>query len=105
MQADVLNRRPDNGEAPGLGREGVNLIDPLPHIAEEAFDGIGGLNMPMHAALSMDIDFIDTRRVFMANLEIWEAIASADPAASFAHTEADIDYYLTVLNSFLDEIT
>ena len=49
MQADVLNRRPDNSETTGLGGEGVNLIDPLPHIAEEAFDGIGGLNMPMHA--------------------------------------------------------
>ena len=60
--------------------------------------------MPMHAALSMDIDLIDTRRVFMANRGIWEAIATAGPAASFAHTDADIDYYLTVLNSFLDEI-
>ena len=74
------------------GRSGFCLRPNLPLDAEDA-------------ALSMDIDFIDTRRVFMANLEIWEAIASADPAASFAHTEADIDYYLTVLNSFLDEIT
>ena len=41
----------------------------------------------------------------MANHGIWEAIATAGPAASFAHTEADIDYYLSVLNSFLDEIT
>ena len=57
------------------------------------------------AALSLDIDFIDTRRVFMVNRGIWEAIATAGPAASFAHTEADIDYYLSVLNSFLDEIT
>ena len=104
MQADVLNRRPDNGEATGLGGKHVDLIGALSHIAEEAFDGIGGLNMPMHAALSMDIDFIDTRRVFMANRGIWEAIATAGPAASFAHTDADIDYYLTVLNSFLDEI-
>ena len=53
----------------------------------------------------MDIDFIDTRRVFMTNRGIWEAIATAGPAASFAHTGADIDYYLTVLNSFFDEIT
>ena len=58
-----------------------------------------------HTALSMDIDFIDTRRVFMANCGIWEAIATAGPDASFAHTDADIDYYLTVLNNFLDEIT
>ena len=53
---------------------------------------------------SLDIDFIDTRRVYMANRGIWEAIATAGPAASFAHTEADIDHYLSVLNRFLDEI-
>ena len=49
MQADVLDRRPDNGQTTGFGREGVDLIGALSHIAEEAFDGIGGLNMPMHA--------------------------------------------------------
>lgn len=48
MQADVLYRRPDNAETTGLGREGVNLIGTLPHIAEETFDGIGGLNVSMH---------------------------------------------------------
>ena len=66
------------------------------------------LTLPLNAedaSLSLDIDFIDTRRVFMANRGIWEAIATAGPAASFAHTEVDIDYYLSVLNSFLDEIT
>jgi glutamate-1-semialdehyde 2,1-aminomutase len=74
------------------GRSGFCLRPVLPLNAEDA-------------ALSLDIDFIDTRRVFMANRGIWEAIATAGPAASFAHTEADIDYYLFVLNSFLDEIT
>ena len=48
MQADVLHRRPDNGQTTGFGREGVNLIGALPHIAEEAFDGISGLNVSMH---------------------------------------------------------
>ncbi len=48
MQTDILDRRPDNGEATGLRREPVNLISVLPHIAEQTFDGIGGLNMPMH---------------------------------------------------------
>jgi hypothetical protein len=48
MQADVLHRRPDNAETAGLGRKGVNLISTLPHIAEETFDGIGGLNVLMH---------------------------------------------------------
>ena len=41
----------------------------------------------------------------MANRGIWEAIATAGPSASFAYTDADIDYYLNVLSSFLDEIT
>jgi glutamate-1-semialdehyde 2,1-aminomutase len=74
------------------GRSGFCLRPTLPLNAEDAF-------------LSLDIDFIDARRVFMANHGIWEAIATAGPAASFAHTEANIDYYLDVLNSFLDEIT
>ena len=74
------------------GRSGFCLRPTLPLDAEDA-------------ALSMDIDFIDTRRVFMANRGIWEAIATAGPAASFAHTDTDIDRYLDVLNSLLDEIT
>jgi glutamate-1-semialdehyde 2,1-aminomutase len=73
------------------GRSGYCLRPTLPLNAEDA-------------ALSLDIDFIDTRRVYMANRGIWEAIATAGPAASFSHTEADIDYYLSVLNNFLDEI-
>ena len=48
MQADVLHRRPDNAETTGLGREGINLIGALPHIAEETFDRIGRLNVSMH---------------------------------------------------------
>jgi glutamate-1-semialdehyde 2,1-aminomutase len=73
------------------GRSGFCLRPNLPLNAEDA-------------ALSMDIDFIDTRRVYMANRAIWEAIATAGPAASFAHTDDDVDYYLSVVNSFLDEI-
>jgi glutamate-1-semialdehyde 2,1-aminomutase len=73
------------------GRSGFCLRPTLPLDAEEA-------------ALSLDPDFIDTRRVFMANRGIWEAIATAGPAASFAHTESDIAAYLEILNSFLDEI-
>ena len=49
MQTDILDGRPDNGQTTGLRREGVNLIGTLPHIAEETFDSIGGLNVPVHA--------------------------------------------------------
>ena len=73
------------------GRSGFCLRATLPLNAEEA-------------SQSMDIDFIDTRRVYMANRGVWEAIATAGPAASFVHTEGDIDYYLGVLDGFLDEI-
>src|SRR2546422_4091195 len=48
MQANVLDRCPDDREAARLGREDINLIGALTHIAKETFDGIGGLNMPMH---------------------------------------------------------
>ena len=50
MQADVLDRRPDNGQTTGFGREGVDLIGALSHIAEETFDRIGGLNVSMQGS-------------------------------------------------------
>ncbi len=37
-----------NRQATVLGREDVDLISPLPHIAEETFNGIGGLNVAVH---------------------------------------------------------
>lgn len=73
------------------GRSGFCLRPNLPLNAEDA-------------ALSMDIAFIDTRRIFMANRGIWDAIATGGPAASFAHTTADIDRYLAALDTFLEEI-
>ena len=48
MQADILDRGPDNRQATVLSREDVDLISPLPHIAEETFNGISGLNVAMH---------------------------------------------------------
>ncbi len=49
MQADVLDGGPDNREATGFGGEDVNLIGTLPHIAKQAFESIGRLNVPVHA--------------------------------------------------------
>ncbi len=48
VQADILDSGPHNGQATVLGREDINLIGALAHIAEETLDGIGGLNVPMH---------------------------------------------------------
>ncbi len=53
-------------------------------------------NLPRNLAEalpSLDQPFSDTRRVFMANRGVWEAIATAGPQASFAHSEADVDRY------------
>jgi glutamate-1-semialdehyde 2,1-aminomutase len=53
---------------------------------------------------SMDIAFSDARRVFMANRGIWEAIYSAGPQVSFAHSEADVSQYLEVAGAFMREL-
>ena len=60
--------------------------------------------MPLEAASTIDVELIDTRRVFMANRGVWDAIATAGPQAGFAHTPSDIDHYVAVFSSFLDEI-
>jgi len=73
--------------------------------------GRSGISMtPEHprnaaaAASTIDVELIDTRRVFMANRGVWEAIATAGPQAGFAHTASDIDHYLNVFSAFLDGI-
>lgn len=57
------------------------------------------------AAAAMDIFFTNTRRVFMANRGIWEALDTAGPACSFAHVEADVDLYLEVSEAFVQRTT
>ena len=56
------------------------------------------------AEVSLDYEFIDSRRVFMANRGIWDAVASAGPQVSFAHTASDVDRYLATAGLFLDEL-
>ncbi len=56
------------------------------------------------AARSLDYELIEARRVYMANRGIWDAVSSAGPQASFAHTATDIDRYLALADSFLGEI-
>jgi glutamate-1-semialdehyde 2,1-aminomutase len=57
------------------------------------------------ANLSIDADFIDCRRVYMANRGVWDAIISAGPQVSFAHSEADVDTYLRLAGEFLAELS
>jgi glutamate-1-semialdehyde 2,1-aminomutase len=73
------------------GRSGYCLEPELPRDAADA-------------ERSLDVELIDTRRLYMANRGVWDAIASAGPAASFAHTADDVDEYLLVLEGFLDEL-
>ena len=63
------------------GRSGYCLEPELPRDARDA-------------ERSLDVELIDTRRLFMANRGVWDAIAGAGPAASFAHTAADVEEYL-----------
>ena len=43
-------------------------------------------------------------RVYLANRGVWEAISSAGPAASFVMKPEDIDFYLTRVEGFLEEL-
>lgn len=54
---------------------------------------------------SIDESFINTRRIYMANRGVWDAVTSAGPQSSFAHTAGDIDTYLAAAADFLGEIT
>jgi len=70
------------------GRSGFCLEPELPRDARDA-------------QRSLDVELIDARRLFMANRGVWDAIAGAGPAASFAHTAEDVGEYLGVLELFL----
>ena len=73
------------------GRSGYCLEPELPRDAGDA-------------RRSLDVELIDTRRLHMANRGVWDAIAGAGPAASFAHAPADVDEYLGALDAFLGDV-
>ncbi len=56
------------------------------------------------AALSLDADWINARRLFMANRGVWDAVQSAGPQASLVHVAGDIDRYLGLAEEFLGEL-
>ena len=72
-------------------RSGLCLSAELPRTYQEA-------------RISMDLDMLDARRVYMANRGYWDCIVSAGPQASFAHTSAEIDGYTAVMRDFLSEV-
>jgi glutamate-1-semialdehyde aminotransferase len=72
-------------------RSGYCLTPHFPSTAAEAAD-------------SIDTEMIDTRRVFMANRGIWDAVVSAGPQVSFAHSADDIAQYVARADAFLGAI-
>lgn len=72
-------------------RSGYCLEPKLPRTGSEGFR-------------SLDNELIDARRVFMANRGIWDAVASAGPQTSIAHSDGHISTYLAAAGEFLDQI-
>jgi glutamate-1-semialdehyde aminotransferase len=63
---------------------------------------------PYDGATSRQADDPDLRaliRVYMANRGIWESGWWLGPTISVAHTEADVDTYLSVFDQFLLDAT
>jgi len=56
------------------------------------------------ARASLDFEFIDARRLFMANRGVWDAVGSAGPQVSLVHDGADVERYLSLAAEFLDQI-
>ena len=89
---EIFSRHGLDWQAPVIGgRSGWVLFPELPRNARAA-------------EASLDPEFTDTKRVFMANRGVWEAVASAGPAASFAHNSGDIDRYLAVSDEFVSSL-
>ena len=89
----IFARHELDWRAPRIGgRSGWVLGPEIPRTAAESIE-------------SMDIFFADTRRVFMANRGVWEALDTAGPACSFAHGEAEVARYLEVAEEFVEAVT
>jgi glutamate-1-semialdehyde aminotransferase len=106
MTPEGYKRIQDLGTRLAKGLDGVFAAHSLPWTAFHLGPRAGYCMTPdlpldySQAKLSLDNELIDTRRVFMANRGIWDAVASAGPQASFAHGDADIDVYLSAADEF-----
>lgn len=88
----LFDRRGLAWRAPQIGgRSGWVLAADLPRTAEEAWT-------------SLDARFVDARRHFMANRSVWEAVATAGPACSFAHGDQEVERYLEISEAFLKAV-
>jgi hypothetical protein len=48
VKSNALDGGPDDSETTHFGSEHVNLVSALTHVAKQAFDGVGGADMPVH---------------------------------------------------------
>ncbi len=88
----MMTKRAMPGRAFRYGpRSGFCLTPELPRDYSEAIP-------------SLDPQVSAARRLFMANRGVWDAITTAGPQASFAHSAADIDRYLETADAFLSEV-
>jgi glutamate-1-semialdehyde 2,1-aminomutase len=89
---DVFRKHGLDWRAPVVGGRSAWVLFPeLPRTAEES-------------TRSLDRRFVETRRLFMLNRGIWEAIRTAGPALSFAHRQEDVDRYIDVADAFLADL-
>ena len=102
---DTLGKRLANGLEEIFSRHG------LPWRAPQIGGRSGWVLAPelprtmVESAAATDMFHSHTRRVFMANRGIWEALDTAGPSCSFAHTAADVDHYLEVSEAFVEATT
>jgi hypothetical protein len=62
VQTDILHGGPNDGQAAGFRREHIYLIGALSHIAEETFDRISALNIPMDGGREL-VNEVGSQRV------------------------------------------
>jgi glutamate-1-semialdehyde aminotransferase len=74
-----------------FARSGYCLFPAWPRNADEA-----------HA--SIDREFVDSRRLYLANRGYWDAIWSAGPCVSFAHERRHVDGYLQAVDAYFGEV-
>jgi glutamate-1-semialdehyde 2,1-aminomutase len=101
-------RTAELGEMMATGMEKIITQMKLPWVIQRLYCRTGlvfARTFPSSALQAKAVDVCDFRalmRVFMANRGVWEAIASAGPCVSFAATEDDIHFYLSVFSQFAE---
>jgi glutamate-1-semialdehyde 2,1-aminomutase len=108
---DVYESATALGEKLADGIESVADAHGLEWRAHRLFNRSGYTHAPElpadaeQARASFDTGVYNLQRLYAANRGVWDAIDSAGPACGIRHTNADVERYLDVLDSFLGEVT